>query len=246
MGAQVSIKRLNAWQIKLILVFLMVLNHLEFVYGLCSDEMINVFIIVSRGVAPMFAYLAIEGIRHTRDIKKYCMRLWIWSGIVFAGNKLLEQFLLSNAANIAAENQVYLMIRTNICFTIAAGVSFIALFEYGKKSEGVKRYLFWALSILSFGFGFMKEWGVVLMFFILVTYFARESKEYKLLGYLVVEIIAVLFRSEVYYFLVFPLIALYNGKRGPNKKINKYFFYVFYPAHLWLIALVNYFLLTAK
>lgn len=49
-----------------------------------------------------------------------------------------------------------------------------------------------------------------------------------------------LYNSDFFFITVLPFIALYNGQRGANTKWNKYFFYVFYPAHLWLIALLAY------
>ncbi|MCX5810402.1 MAG: TraX family protein [Proteobacteria bacterium] len=36
-----------------------------------------------------------------------------------------------------------------------------------------------------------------------------------------------------------PLLALYNGKRGPNAK---YLFYIFYPGHLAVLGLIRMFL----
>ncbi|MBD5549290.1 MAG: hypothetical protein HDQ97_18205 [Lachnospiraceae bacterium] len=46
--------------------------------------------------------------------------------------------------------------------------------------------------------------------------------------------------GEPFYFLVFPFILLYNGERGPKSNFNKYFFYIFYPVHLWIIAIINF------
>jgi hypothetical protein len=43
---------------------------------------------------------------------------------------------------------------------------------------------------------------------------------------------------QFYCLLALPLLALYSGKRG--KKSMKYFFYVFYPAHLLLIWGISY------
>lgn len=76
---------LNAFQIKLLMAFLMLLDHLRFIHNLMSPETAFFFTFISRCVAPMFGYLAVEGIRHSRDVKRYCLRLWIWAGSVFPG-----------------------------------------------------------------------------------------------------------------------------------------------------------------
>lgn len=75
----------------------------------------------------------------------------------------------------------------------------------------------------------------------LATYYFRVNVKRLVIVYAIVELIAYLFRSEVYYFFSLPFIyLLYNGKRGPNNRFTKYFFYVFYPANLWRVALINY------
>ena len=49
-----------------------------------------------------------------------------------------------------------------------------------------------------------------------------------------------MFNSDFLLILVVPFILLYNGERGPSNKFNKYLFYVFYPLHLWLLAIIEY------
>lgn len=56
-------KILNAFQIKLLMAFLMLLDHLRYIHGLVAPETAAVLTLISRCVAPMFAYLAVEGIR---------------------------------------------------------------------------------------------------------------------------------------------------------------------------------------
>ena len=42
------------------------------------------------------------------------------------------------------------------------------------------------------------------------------------------------------YFLAFPFILLYNGERGPKTKFSKYFFYIFYTIHIWVIYIIDF------
>ena len=42
--------------------------------------------------------------------------------------------------------------------------------------------------------------------------------------------------------LAIPIIALYNGKKGNNYKMNqfmKWFFYIYYPLHLFVIGFIK-------
>ena len=46
------------------------------------------------------------------------------------------------------------------------------------------------------------------------------------------------FNSDFLFITVLPVLSHYDGTRGPNTKGSKYFFYVFYPLHLWVIGIL--------
>ena len=220
--------------------FLMLLDHLRYIQGLTSPEAASFFTLISRCAAPMFAYLAVEGIRHTRDLKRYCIRLSVMAGIMFAGNAVLNMFFRTFSGSLSAVEQRKLLINHNAFFTLALGVLTIALILKAKEEH--KRKLFYVIPAVCFVTGFLYgEWGTVLLPFMMLEYFAKNKKRLRLLGYGIIEVIALLLPfSEPFYFLVFPFILLYNGQRGPKNRFSKYFFYVFYPLHLWIIYLVNF------
>ncbi len=237
-------KVLNAWHIKLIITFLMILNHLDLGYHYVSNEWEMIFLLISRCVAPMFAYLVVEGIIHTKDLKKYCLRLFIWTLSTVLGNTIIEHILANAATNINANDFVYLTIRTNICYTLLAGAVCISLLIWANSQKAAIKLLYRILAVACFIFGLFVEAGIVLLPFMLVTYFYKSNRKKRIIGYTLIEFIAILSLSEIFYFLVFPLISLYNGKRGLQNWFTKYFFYVFYPVHLWIIAIINFYLLS--
>jgi hypothetical protein len=53
-------------------------------------------------------------------------------------------------------------------------------------------------------------------------------------------------KNSVQWLMVFAIIPiiLYNGKRGKVQKAGKYFFYVYYPAHIYLLYCAAWFLST--
>lgn len=234
-----KLKIMNAFQLKLLMVFLMVLNHICYIEHLVPDRLAFIFTIISRCVAPMFAYFAVEGIRKTRNLKKYCLRLSVLAGIVFIGNGILKAVF----GNFTPER--IRPLENNVIFTLALGVVAIALTRWGKEKQGIARNGFYALSAFCFLTGFfMGEWGSVLLPFMFIEYFFQNKKVIRFAGYLLIEVIAILLPfSEPYWFLVFPFILLYNGERGPKTKFSQYFFYVFYPVHLWVIAIATFLVL---
>ncbi|WP_286183920.1 TraX family protein [Clostridium sp. CCUG 7971] len=51
-----------------------------------------------------------------------------------------------------------------------------------------------------------------------------------------------MFNSDFLLILAVPFILAYNGERGINNKFSKYLFYVFYPLHLWVLAILQFIL----
>lgn len=141
--------------------------------------------------------------------------------------------------------------------TLALGLTIINIFEFSKKSKGDTRLGLRILAIALIPLGLFTEGGISLISFILITYFFRGNMKRIIIGYSVLSILLFLtsyvqldtlemtmnmlmFNSDFLLILVVPFIMLYNGERGPNNKFNKYLFYVFYPLHLWLLAIIKF------
>ncbi|MBD5549287.1 MAG: hypothetical protein HDQ97_18190 [Lachnospiraceae bacterium] len=106
---------LNAFQIKLLMALLMLLDHLRYINNFIPADIASFFTFISRCVAPMFAYFAVEGIRNTHNLKKYCLRLSIFACIIFSGNKILNVILES----MLNQEQILLFRNNNVIFTLA-------------------------------------------------------------------------------------------------------------------------------
>ena len=239
-------KKLNANQIKYLLAALMVLDHLPHVPGLVPPIWEAIFHAVTRCVAAGFAYLAVEGFLHSRNLRRYQVRLWGAAAIMAAGNWLLNSLLADRGVHIS----------NNIFLTLALGVSVLALaFPRQSLTTQAKR-LRWAGAGLLFLVGLLlTEGGMVVLPFILITYCYRQRQGLRNLLYLGLALILfalsystydswqetltmLLYNSDWLFISVLPLLALYNGQRGKQSAFHRYFFYVFYPLHLWLLALV--------
>lgn len=239
-------KKLNATQIKYLLVVLMVLDHLPHVPGLVPPLWEGIFHAMTRCVAAGFAYLAVEGFIHTRNLRRYQVRLWGAAAFMAAGNWLFNSLLVNRGVHIS----------NNIFLTLALGVSILALAFPGQSLTLEAKRIRWAGAGLLFLVGLLlTEGGMVVLPFILITYCCRQHKGLGTVLYLGLALILfalsystydswqetltiLLYNSDWLFISVLPVLALYNGQRGKQSAFNRYFFYVFYPLHLWLLALV--------
>lgn len=235
-------KIMNAFQLKILMAILMLLDHLRYIDNFVSPGTASFFTTISRCVAPMFAYLAVEGIRHTHNLKRYCMRLSILAGIIFIGNATLNTCFKTFSEVVSGKEQLISYRNDNVIFTLALGVFAILLIREGKCKRGMGGRGLYVISMISFLLGiFWGEWGTVILPFMFIEYFFHDKMRIRLLGYVLIEVIAIILPfGEPLYFLVFPFMLLYNGQRGPQTKFSKYFFYAFYPIHLWIIEIINF------
>ena len=234
-------KGLNAFQLKLLMALLMVFDHLGKIPGLLSGEWEGIFHALTRCVAVWFAFAAVEGFRYTRSRLLYNLRLFFWAMIMFVGNTILN--LLFQSKGI----QIY----NNIFLTLACGVLALILFF------GISPIRFILGLVVCLLAGFVTEGGLPIIPFMLITYICREKKKLRNLLYGILAVILfcmsiqiyptwvttlsmMLYNSDWLFITVLPFISLYNGERGSVTKWSKYFFYIFYPAHLWLITCIAY------
>ena len=110
----------NQYQIKLLMAFLMVLDHLDHVPGLIPENLAMVFHVLSRGVAVWFAYCVAEGVRYTHDLRRYLLRLYLAAGGMLLGNLALRVLLQSKGITVL----------NNIFLTLALGATMLAALQY--------------------------------------------------------------------------------------------------------------------
>ena len=244
----IIIKKHNAFQLKMLLALLMVLDHLQTIPELLSPNMIMIFHILTRCVGVFFAYMAVEGFHYTRNRIKYNGRLFFWAGVVFIGNTILNQLFKGSGISLSH----------NIFFTLALGILMLNLLAFNTKNGWLNILIKGVLTIVVLFVGIsFAEGGAVILPFILITYLFRDKNVLRNVLYVSLSAILLFmsyvpyetlemtismmgYNSDWLFITVFPLLHLYNGERGPKTKFSKYFFYVFYPAHLWILGIIGY------
>lgn len=181
---------------------------------------------------PVFMFFVAEGYHYTRDKKKYAIRMLIFS--------LITQipYVLLNEEPISLKN---ILFSWNVILSLFFGL--MCLIVWGQKWHIALRIFLMIACVLA-TLLFQSEWLVFAPIIIMLFYFLREKPLWRLLAYTLVMIchhwilMGGLYRWQMILATILPVIIItffYNGKKGSDSKFNKYFFYVFYPGHLWLI-----------
>ncbi len=164
---------------------------------------------------PIFAFLLGEGFRHTRDVKKYSLRL--------AAFAVISEIPF----NLVASGSFFYLKHQNIFFTLLAGLLALRALE-GSKPR-VPRVVSVLLISLAAEF-FDTDYGAYGVLIIVLFYLTANRKSVR----------NIICGTALLYQLTAPLalvpINFYNGKRGFGMK---YMFYVFYPAHLTVLYLLS-------
>lgn len=232
---------MSATTLKLLMMILMVFDHIS---AFISPGLASLFHFLTRPVAPVFAYMAVEGYIHTSDIKKYLKRLYLAAFFMFFGNFILNTFIINNRVNY---------VNNNIFLSLAIGVTGLFIYDRLFKKDKVKGSI---ILILLYAAAIFSEGGFLIFPFMMICYICRENNFKRNL--ILIAITAFMLpaalvpykdlKSTLDMFFMnsdilmpiagLPFIYLYNGKKGSSSKFMKYIFYVFYPAHLWIIAII--------
>lgn len=244
-------KILDSNQLKLIAIIAMTVDHIAWAMfdGYPSALLPLVMHIIGRLTCPIMCYFIAEGYHYTRNINKYTFRLFAFAFVshfayIFASNDFVDfksfiPFYYGNFLN-----------QTSVMWSLAWGLVMLRIAD-SKRIKSIYKVLLviliciitlpsdWsciaALCIMAIGtnrgdFRKQMSWMIFYVALYSLVYFFAIDKAYGILQMGVV--------------LSIPVIAMYNGKRGKNPKINKFmkwFFYIFYPVHLFVIGLINYF-----
>lgn len=172
---------------------------------------------------PIFIFFVAEGYRYTRNVKKYLLRLGICAAV-------------TQAIMIWGDNASWW--DGNLIIAFFFGV--LALVIWEQKWKLPVRILLMALCIVM---TYHNEYSLVIPLYLMLFYFLKDKPWLRLLGF---EILTFLFELYAFNFTLdqffwnffgaftvsmFLITFFYNGKKGSHSKFNKYFFYVFYPAH---------------
>lgn len=215
--------------LKVIAVITMLIDHFASVFMRESNiELFGNFTLydlmraVGRISFPIFAFLLVEGFIHTRDRKKYGIRLFIFA-LISEVPWDLEHF-----------GKPFYIMSQNVFFTLLIGYLCMCLANKAEESDKKLKYvllLFGLLIAANYGY---TDYGIGGVCFILILWFFRNYPVYR-------AILGICILSYRHFAgLAFIPIGLYNGKRGFIKgRILQFAFYAIYPAHMLIFYFIK-------
>lgn len=175
---------------------------------------------IGRIAFPIYCFLLVEGAVHTSNIRKYIGRLFLFA--------LLSElpFDLAFYGQISLEHQ-------NVFFTLLLGLIAISQLQQnaGKLNCVLSTILAMTLAMVLHTDYSYKGVALILCFFFLYQYVFLKQAAFMAGNWLVYGT-----GVQTYACLAAIPMLLYNGKRGANMK---YFFYIFYPAHLLILYFIK-------
>ena len=215
-------KTLDANKLKLIAIIAMTLDHIAWLLfpGYSDGALPVVMHIIGRLTCPIMCYFIAEGYYHTRNIRKYTFRLFLFA--------VISHFAYIFASNDFVDARSFIERFTQLQKTLL--VILICLVSFPSDWSCIA-----SLCVLAFGTnrGDLKAQGRWMLFFVAIYAVVYCFALDKLYGILQLAVA-----------LSLPLLARYNGQRGKNARVNKFlkwFFYLYYPLHLTILGAIRYF-----
>ncbi len=218
---------MSALQIKIIAIIAMVIDHM----GLFFFPQFVWLRFIGRLAFPLFAWLIANGARHTHNIKRYLIRLFLFAFLSQVPFTLANRLIDPHFQDL------------DVLFTLFLGL--VAIWGIQKMKYWVERLVIIfvciaAAQILQTDYGGFGV-AVVVTFYLFYTNFKRLVGAQIVLFFLSCFILSPV---EVFGLVALVFISMYNNQPGFRAK---YLFYVFYPMQyvlyyvflLWVLRFIR-------
>lgn len=223
---------MSSFALHLLAMLLMLCDHLQLT--LLPD--LPILRCVGRLAFPLFAFMAVEGYFHTRSLKKYLGRL------------LILAVISEVPFNLLVSGSVFDPMHQNVIWTIVLGLCCIWAFE--NIAADWQRLLSAVIIIASLAAAILAnvDYSSAGVLTLLAFYAFRGSTvrcrllQLPSLGFINLVLlggIELTFPYQALAVLSLPIIWLYDGSQGLHSSYIKTANYLFYPAHMLILALLS-------
>lgn len=229
---------ITASDLKYLAVIAMFIDHVAYLFVQDGTALYYCMRFIGRITAPVMCFFISEGYHYTRNLKKYFQRM-----AVFA---VISHFAFAFCFNGSFIHSG----RESMITTLFLSLLAVHLVNSDKIK---KEFVLPAVMVICWLADFC-DWGMEAVIYTLAFELARGNRKNQLVAYgitagvfKVLPLIVMMMNDISYFpenwfilgvFIPIPLLLLYNGEKGGGK-YTKWVFYVFYPAHLLLLGVIN-------
>lgn len=240
-------KGLNAYQIKIIAMFAMVLDHLAHIVILmpisqnAALSIATAMNVIGRITMPIMCFFIAQGYYHTTNLKRYFIRLFVFAIISQVPYYLYDvQNIHTNLWDFIKYNVFHL----NVIYTLFMGL--LALTIAKSNINIILKAIGVVFAVYATYYSDWRLYGVIWVL-IFGVFYGNFTKQ--MVAFLTVAIIRCYmyhagnvhsFALQLCTLLAIPVLYLYNGERGRK---SKYGFYIFYPLHLLILSVIRMFMI---
>lgn len=234
-------KRLNSNHLKIIAIIAMTIDHAaDLLYPSFPAQPIPMVMhIIGRLTAPIMWFFIAEGYHYTHDVRKYLLRLGVFA--------VVSHFAYCFAFGldvIPFRSGIFNQTSVMYPLFVAVLVLWIQDTEFLRLNHTAKSILIFVLVWSAFP----ADWSCIAVLAIIGIYSNRGNlkRQTAIMMVWVCLYAAVSFFFvdktygiiQLFVVLVYPFMKQYNGQRGKAAWL-KWFFYLYYPAHLVLVGILR-------
>ena len=231
---------MNREQLKMLAIVAMTCNHAAYALLPAGSVYARILIYLGYFTAPVMCRLLVDGYRYTRSKKKYALRL-----------------LITGAAAQLPYMRALGLLQLNFMFTLLVCLLLLMILDAVRDPLGRI-----AAAAALIGLSTFCDWGGIIPAAAALFYLVGENRKKQIQAYAAVTILhgisQMLVRAESPLFSLTDILAeglfsmigpalggiclyvLYNGRRSERfPRFHKWFFYLYYPAHLAVLALLR-------
>jgi TraX protein. len=239
-------KCLSGRLLKWIAIIAMILDHTAYVFVPKVTVLYFVMRFIGRIAGPTMFFFLVEGYHHTKNVKKYILRLFLFALIAYI------PFIYCFFGSLPNQHNFYSL---NIMYTLGIGLLAIHV-KNVLKPKWLAVCLIFVLGVMSF----VGDWSIIGFIIIMIFESSYGNKKMQIRNYLIAAILYIGIESISYVYIMhtngfidimlnmislgmfLPAFILknYNGNRGKVSNIEKWAFYWVYPLHLMILIFIRY------
>ena len=194
---------------------------------------------IGRAAFPLFVFLLIEGFCYTHDRTRYLIRLILFLVI----SEIPFDLAISG---VMGEKQTILFYPgyQNVLFTLSIGFVAMWLLDilFRTTMGQVEKVVLLALIVVTallVAYVLKTDYGAWGVLAVIAGFMAKRRGAAPFwIGLSIIVILTMMNDHEAWAAVIdLPLLIFYHGKKGSRG--NKYFYYIFYPAHFFILYLIR-------